>query len=76
MFLGYMRLRPSGDFADALAENPRFADAVTVTLVAGSLAFFTEDSGIVIPALIMLFTGAGMVWLMLTRLREQRAERE
>ena len=68
-FLGFMRLRPTGDFAETLAENPRFADAITVTLAAGTLAFFTEDSGIVIPALIMLFTGAGTVWLMLTRLR-------
>jgi len=76
VFLGYMRLRPKGDFAEALAENPRFADALTVTIAAGSLAFFTEDSGIVIPALIMLFTGAGIVWLMLMRLRGQGAESE
>ena len=68
-FLGFVRMRPTGDFADTLAENPRFADAITVTLAAGALAFFTEDSGIVIPALIMLYTGAGIVWLMLMRLR-------
>ena len=71
LFLGFMRMRPTGDFADTLAENPRFADAITVTLVAGSIAFFTEDSGIVIPALIMLFTGTGVMWLMLMRLRER-----
>jgi len=67
-FLGFMRFRPKGDFADTLVENPRFADAITVTLIAGGLAFFTEDSGIVIPALIMLYTGAGIMWLMLVRL--------
>jgi len=74
-FLGFMRLRPRGDFAETLAENPRFADAITVTLVAGGIAFFTEDSGIVIPALIMLFTGAGVVWLMLVHLRSSGADR-
>ena len=75
-FLGFMRLRPTGDFAETIAENPRFGDAITVTLAAGALAFFTEDSGIVIPALIMLFTGAGIVWLMLTRLRAHGAGQE
>ncbi len=70
-FLGFMRFRPKGDFADTLDENPRFADAITVTLVAGALAFFTEDSGIVIPALIMLYTGAGIMWLMLVRLGDR-----
>jgi len=70
-FLGFMRFRPKGDFADTLTENPRYADAITVTLVAGALAFFTEDSGIVIPALIMLYTGAGIMWLMLTRVGDR-----
>jgi len=70
-FLAFMRFRPKGDFADTLAENPRYADAITVTLVAGALAFFTEDSGIVIPALIMLYTGAGIMWLMLVRLGDR-----
>ncbi len=73
-FLGFMRLRPKGDFADTLTENPRFADAITVTLIAGGLAFFTEDSGIVIPALIMLYTGAGIMWLMLARLGDRDEE--
>lgn len=73
-FLGFMRFRPKGDFADTLAENPRYADAITVTLVAGTLAFFTEDSGIVIPALIMLYTGAGIMWLMLARLGDRDEE--
>jgi len=75
-FLGFMRFRPQGDFADALAESPRYADAITVTLVAGALAFFTEDSGIVIPALIMLYTGAGIMWLMLVRVGGRDEETE
>ena len=47
-----------------------------MTLAAGAFAFFTEDSGIVIPALIMLFTGAGTVWLMLMRLRPVGEDRQ
>jgi len=67
-FLGFMRWRPQGDFADTLSENPDFADAITVSLVAGLVAYFTEDSGIVIPALEVFYVGVGIVWLMLARL--------
>ena len=72
-FLGFMRWRPQGDFAGTLAENPDFADAITVSLVAGLVAYFTEDSGIVIPALEVFYVGVGVVWLMLARLRPDRA---
>jgi len=67
-FLAFMRWRPQGDFAETLAQNPDFGDAITVSLVAGLVAYFTEDSGIVIPALIVLYVGVGIVWLMLDRL--------
>ena len=67
-FLGFMRIRPKSDLADTLAENPYFAHAIVVTLVAGGVAFFSEDSGIVIPALIMLYTGVVLSWLVLSRL--------
>jgi len=67
-FLASMRFSPKGDFADTLNENPYFSQAVTITLVAGVVAFFSEDSGIVIPALIMLYVGVALAWLMLSRL--------
>ena len=75
-FLGFMRWRPQGDFAGTLAENPDFADAITVSLVAGLVAYFTEDSGIVIPALEVFYVGVGVVWLMLARLRPHRAPKK
>ncbi len=68
-FLAFMRWRPQGDFAETLAENPHFADAITVSLVAGLAAYFTEDSGIVIPALEVFYVGVALAWLMLSRLR-------
>lgn len=67
-FLGFMRWRPQGGFAETLALNPNFADAITVSLVAGLVAYFTEDSGIVIPALEFFYVGVAVVWLMLARL--------
>jgi hypothetical protein len=67
-FLAFMRWRPHGDFADTLGENPMFADAITISLVAGVAAFFTEDSGIVIPALEVFYVGVTIVWLMLARI--------
>jgi len=67
-FLAFMRFRPQGDFAETLAENPRFGDAITVALLTGLVAYFTEDSGIVIPAMISLYLGTGILYLMLARL--------
>lgn len=64
-FLGFMRWRPQRGFADILAANPYFADAMTVALVSGLVAYFSEDSGIVIPALAVFYVGVAIVWLML-----------
>ncbi len=64
-FLAFMRWRPQGDFAETLGRNPDFADAITVSLAAGVVAYFTEDSGIVIPALEFFYMGTALAWLML-----------
>lgn len=66
-FLGVMRWRPSGEFAATLKRNPHFAHAITVTLVSGLVAYFTEDSGIVIPALEVFYLGVALAWLMLSQ---------
>ena len=73
-FLAFMRWRPQGDFAEALIENRNFADAITVSLVAGLAAYFSEDSGIVIPALEVFYVGIAIVWVMLARLGRQDSE--
>ncbi len=74
-FLALMRWRPQGGFASTLEENPHFADAITVSLAAGLVAYFTEDSGIVIPALEVFFVGIALSWLMLSALPCSRAAR-
>lgn len=66
-FLAFMRWRPQGDFAQTLTVNRDFADAITVSLVAGLVAYFSEDSGIVIPALEVFYVGVALSWLMLAR---------
>lgn len=65
VLLAGLRIRPKSGLQETLAENPAFANAMTATLAAGFVGFFTEDSGIVIPALIMLYTGMALIWLML-----------
>ncbi len=73
-FLGFMRWRPQGDFAATLQENPHFSAAMAGCLVGGVAAYFTEDSGIVIPALILLYVGAGILYLMLARLGDETSD--
>ncbi len=64
-FLGFMRWRPQGDFAKTLKANPHFSAAMSACLIAGLVAFFTEDSGIVIPAIMLIWVGVGILYLML-----------
>lgn len=67
-FLGFMRWRPRGDFASTLVANPAFSAGMSACLFAGVVAYVTEDSGIVIPALAMVYVGVAIVHLMLSRL--------
>lgn len=65
--LGFMRWKPRGEFMEALERFPFFGHAMTALLIGGLVAYFTEDSGIVIPALMLLYPGAGVLYLMLGR---------
>ena len=67
-FLAFMRWRPQGDFAATLEENPGYSAGMAGCLIGGLVAFVTEDSGIVIPALMMVYVGVGILHLMLWRL--------
>ncbi|MBN1192289.1 MAG: hypothetical protein JXA36_01150 [Coriobacteriia bacterium] len=68
-FLGLMRWRPHGVFAETLKEYPFFAVAMTAALWGSLVGYFTEDSGIVIPALVMLYITGSLLHVMLARLR-------
>lgn len=67
-FLGFMRWRPQGIFAETLAAYPAFAVAMTAALWGSVAGYFTEDSGIVIPALVMLYVTGSLLHIMLSRL--------
>lgn len=69
-FLAVMRWRPTKDFAVTLEKNPYFAHGMTTILITGVAAYFTEDSGIVLPALMVLYLGCSVVWLMLDSVSE------
>ncbi len=64
----WARWRPGSDWPAMLAENPHFSAALRVAAITSVAAFFTEDSGIAIPALIALYVGVGLAWLMVARL--------
>ncbi|MDY0340613.1 MAG: hypothetical protein RBS17_05325 [Coriobacteriia bacterium] len=64
-FLAYMRWRPHGIFAETLEAYPAFAIAMSAALWGSLVGYFTEDSGIVIPALVMLYITASLLYLML-----------
>ncbi|MCL2680716.1 MAG: hypothetical protein FWF11_04495, partial [Coriobacteriia bacterium] len=68
-YLMYMRLRPAGDFKLLLTRNKYFGDAIAAVLVSGIAAVLSNDSGIVLPALMVLCLASSMVWLMLDPLK-------
>jgi hypothetical protein len=68
-YLIYMRLRPAGDFKNLITANKYFGDAIAAVLVAGVAAVLSNDSGIVLPALMVLCLGSSVVWLMLGPVR-------
>lgn len=65
-FLAYMRWRPHGVFAETLNAYPAFGVAMSAALWGSLVGYFTEDSGIVIPALVMLYITASLLHLMLS----------
>lgn len=67
LLLGYMRWRPHGEFAELLRDNPAFSAALAAALFAGVVGYFTEDSGIIIPALMFVPVGVTALYLMLLR---------
>ncbi len=68
VFLGYMRWRPHGVFAETLNAYPGFAVGMTAALWGSLVGYFTEDSGIVIPALVLLYVTGSLLHIMLSRL--------
>ena len=73
-FLVAMRVRPAPELTRTLEANKFFSDGMAAILVGGITAFFTEDSGIVLPAIMVLYLGCALLWLMLERLRGREGQ--
>lgn len=67
LLLGYMRWRPRGEFATMLKRYPAYSAALGAALFAGVIGYMTEDSGIIIPALVLLPVGVSAMHLMMSR---------
>jgi hypothetical protein len=65
LLLGYSRWRPRGEFAQMLKRFPAVSVAIAAALFAGVVGYFTEDSGIIIPALMFIPVGVTALYLML-----------
>jgi len=76
LLLGYMRWRPRGEFAAMLKQFPAFSAAVAASLFAGIAGYFTEDSGIIVPALLLIPVGVAALYLMLAHESAHRDEAE
>jgi hypothetical protein len=64
----YLRWKPRGEFKAMLDRWPGYSAGLTASLIAGTVAYFTEDSGIIIPALIVLYVGLGALYLIMVRM--------
>lgn len=71
-FLAYVRWRPQGGFKKLFATNPYFSAALAACLFGSAASLLSEDSGIVMPALMMLYVGVGVLYLMLAEAMAER----
>lgn len=62
LVLIFLNYRPTGWLKDLLARQPVFSAAFAGSLTGGVVGFITNDSGIVIPALIMSYFMAVLFW--------------
>lgn len=66
-FLLWLRVAKPGIYAQFWQENKTFKNAYSAILVASVLMLLVEDSGILMPALILLYNIAGLLWLVCDR---------
>lgn len=72
-FLAFLHFRPQREFAEMLEDGPCLRAAVIACLVAGVAAFLSEDSGIVVPAFIVMWPALTVAWLLLVRVARAAA---
>ncbi|MCL2655395.1 MAG: hypothetical protein FWD65_06850 [Coriobacteriia bacterium] len=65
VYLIVVAVRPAGGFAETMKSNGAYRKAMISVLITGILAFCTEDSGVTMPSLMVVYLGTSIVWLML-----------
>ena len=68
--IAYLLVRPKGFLGSVLSTSPGLAAALTGSVTAAFVAVPTEDSGVAVSALVMLFPAAALVVAALERRRE------
>jgi|GEM_PF-4343059 len=68
--IAYLLVRPRGFLGSVLSTSPGLAAALTGSVTAAFVAVLTEDSGVAVSALVMLFPAAALVVAALERRRE------
>lgn len=63
-FLAFLRWGKPGAYQQFWNENPEFTGAYTALMVTAVLMLIIEDSGILMPALVLLYETAGLIWLL------------
>lgn len=63
-FLAFLRWGKPGAYQQFWDENPEFTGAYTALMVTAVLMLIIEDSGILMPALVLLYETAGLIWLL------------
>lgn len=62
-FMIVLRVKKPGAYAEFWENNPAFKGGYTALLVTAVIMLFVEDSGILMPALLLLYALAGLIWL-------------
>ncbi len=62
-YLIWLRVAKPGPYAQFWKRNIPFKAAYVALLITSGLMLFTEDSGIFMPALLLLYAMAGFIWL-------------
>ena len=62
-FMIALRVRKPGGYAEFWQNNRAFKGGYTALLITAIIMLFVEDSGILMPALLLLYALAGLLWL-------------
>ncbi len=63
IYLAWLRIRKPGPYAVFWERNTAFKASFTAAMIVAVLMLLIEDSGILLPAIVLLYAAAGLTWL-------------